>query len=218
MKYGNRISCSAEELCRDFARDHHWVITRRQARDLGMSDDAVTRRARSGDWHVLHPGVFAPVWMPDSAKQQLYAACQVGGVGSVAFGGSAAWLHGLQDFGGRRPEVAVPRPMRQRNDILFRRMAIPDRHRRFKDGIPVIEPSRMLLHLGGSVSAEVLEIAVDQCLREKKTHLDVLAARLNKIGGKGVMGSSAMRKLLKELQGAKSPTGSVLESEIAPHL
>jgi len=160
------------------------------------------------------PGIYRLMTHPPSLTQELYAACLHGGDGAVAFGQAAACLHGLDSFTDPRLEVAAPRHVRNSRGVVFKRIGIPPRHRRFRHGIPVVEPTRMLVHLGASVSEERLEIAVDQCLREQKTHLDVLRRTLYEVGGKGVPGSAAMSKLLRELDKAKSPTGSVLEVKL----
>ena len=213
MSYGKPGWCDAEEAIERNAAGRFGIVTRADCRAHGLSEDAIDRR-RQSRWEPMYPGIYRLRNFPSSLKQELYAACLHGGTGAVAFGPAAAFLHGLDDFEGARPEVAASRHVRAARAVTFRRIEIPARHRHFRYGIPVIEPTRLLVHLGAAVSEERLEFAVDQCLRDRKTHLDVLQRRLTEVGGKGVLGSKMMRKLMRELEQAKSPTGSVLEVKL----
>jgi very-short-patch-repair endonuclease len=86
-----------------FLASHDGVITRAQARALGMSDDQIARKLASGEWLRRAPGVFfACAWPWTPAARVRVAAEWVRPVGTV-LGVAAAWWLGLG--------VASPHPI-----------------------------------------------------------------------------------------------------------
>ena len=71
-----------------------------------------------------------------------------------------------------------------------------------------------LLDLGGTLSSERLELAVDSALRLGLTRFDRLLRHVEKFGGQGVAGSRALAQLLKVREPCPRPTDSILEVEL----
>ncbi|GAA1480921.1 type IV toxin-antitoxin system AbiEi family antitoxin domain-containing protein [Gordonia sinesedis] len=73
------------------------VITRRQARDCGLSDSAISRRVGTGEWIAVARGVLRVA--DRTVDDRIRARIAVAAVGerAVLAGGSAAWWHGLTD-------------------------------------------------------------------------------------------------------------------------
>lgn len=107
------------------------VVSRRQARDAGLSASALTRRVAEGGWRVLHPGVYLVDNAPLTSMGRAWAAvlyAQSPGrpddVPDAAIAGMAAlWLAGAVDECPAVVEVAVPkeRRVRSRAGVLVRR-------------------------------------------------------------------------------------------------
>jgi very-short-patch-repair endonuclease len=71
------------------------VLTRRQARDCGLSDDAIEVRLESGRWQRVHVGVLATFSGPLTRAAQVWAAVLAAGPGAVLSHETAAELAGL---------------------------------------------------------------------------------------------------------------------------
>ena len=68
------------------------LITRRQARDLGLSDQVIRGLRHRGEWQPVLPGVFRVVEGRPSAEQRIRAASLWAGEPSCVSGiAAAAW-------------------------------------------------------------------------------------------------------------------------------
>src|SRR5688572_29023964 len=56
------------------ARRQHGLLTREQAKDLGLSASAIARRLSSGAWARVLPRVFADAHAPETQFQRIKAA------------------------------------------------------------------------------------------------------------------------------------------------
>ena len=99
------------------------VITLALAVDAGMTDAAVSRRVRCGEWRRLSTGVYLRADRTVTAAVSLRAAVYAAGTGAVACGPSAAWWHGLLDRPPRQQWITIPaaRAVRRRDGVRIRR-------------------------------------------------------------------------------------------------
>lgn len=99
------------------------VVTLAQAHSVGMSDNAVSRRVRNGEWVRLGTGVYLRADRQRTAAVGVRSAVYVAGEGAVACGPSAAWWHGLLDTPPREHWMTVPagRSLRSRAGVRMRR-------------------------------------------------------------------------------------------------
>ncbi len=93
----------------DHVRDNDGVITMAQARSVGLSEQAVQRRVRSGQWRRCAPRVYFVDDRPFTDAARIRAAVWGHGPRAVASGLAAAWWHGVTKFAPATVDVTVPR-------------------------------------------------------------------------------------------------------------
>jgi very-short-patch-repair endonuclease len=93
----------------DHFRDHDGVITMAQARSFGLSEQAVRRRVRHGEWRRCAPRVYFVDDRPFTDSARIRAAVWGHGPRAVASGLAAAWWHDLSKYAPALVEVTVPR-------------------------------------------------------------------------------------------------------------
>jgi very-short-patch-repair endonuclease len=93
----------------DFLRCHDGVITTAHASGLGLNNDVVERRARSGHWRRCSPGVYFVDDRPFTDAARIRATVWGHGLRAAASGLAAAWWHGVTKYAPDIVEVTVPR-------------------------------------------------------------------------------------------------------------
>ncbi|WP_237569323.1 DUF559 domain-containing protein [Mycolicibacterium lacusdiani] len=93
----------------DLLRLHDGVVTASQARQIGMSNDAVERRVRSGHWRRCSRGVYFVDDRPFTDAARIRAAVWSYGPRAVGSGLTAAWWWNVTTFAPDVVEVTVPR-------------------------------------------------------------------------------------------------------------
>jgi predicted transcriptional regulator of viral defense system/very-short-patch-repair endonuclease len=168
------------------------VVSVAQLRALGLSKDAVQRRASAGRLHRVHHGVYAvghPVLRREGRWLAAVLAC---GEGAVLSHRSAAAHWGLLTTSAARIDVTVPRAARAGNAKirLHRSHSLIARDTTTHEGIPITSVARTLLDLAATVKAHHLERALAQAQRlelyDHRTITDLLA-RANGHRGKGAL-------------------------------
>lgn len=96
-------------MIENYLRRHDGVITLAQARRAGISEYAVRRKVRSGQWRRCGSGVYFVDDRPFTAAARLRAAVWGRGPRAVASGLAAAWWLGLMTLEPPVIEVTVPR-------------------------------------------------------------------------------------------------------------
>ena len=163
-------------MIESYLRRHDGVITLAQARHAGLSEYAVRRKVRSGQWRRCGPGVYFADDRPFTAAAQLRAAVWGRGSLAVASGLAAAWWLGLMNLRPGIFEVTVPRTASGR-------------------GGPGVRVRRR------DLCAE--DIFEDRGLRVTGLSLTVLEAAVRPNGGAALMDSALQRRLrLEDLQRA----------------
>jgi hypothetical protein len=180
---------------------------------VGMSEAQIDHRIASGQWVVIHPGVYRMAGMPTSWKGDLLAACWAGGFRAAASHRSAAALYGLA--GGRRsmPEIICPRWRRARHDLVVhesKAIAVVDLT--VVDGIPVTTPERTLLDLGAVCSESVVHMALDAAESRELVTLDSVRSTLRRLGRPGRSGAGVLRRVLAAQPRQGGPRASEMET------
>lgn len=85
------------------AKSHAGVVSWQEARDAGMSRDAIRARVTAGRWQRVYRGVYAVAGGPLGRQAELWAAVVHAGDGALLSHESAAELQGLAD----RPSPAI---------------------------------------------------------------------------------------------------------------
>jgi very-short-patch-repair endonuclease len=192
----------------DYLRDHDGVITLAQARAVGLSRDAVSRRVRSGRWLRCSPGVFFVDDRPFTDASRIRVAVWTHGSRAVASGLAAAWWHGVTRFTPEVVEVTVPRVSNHR-----RRFGVCTRRRD-------LAPADVVERKGLRVTAlplTVVEAAarrgggaklMDSALQR---HVELTQLWRAHLRNKGRHGSPAARRLLQAASdGARSEAERLL--------
>jgi very-short-patch-repair endonuclease len=84
------------------------IVTRSQAIRLGLSEDAIDNRLRSGAWHLVHRGVYATFTGDLSREAELWSAVLRAGAGAALSHQTSAELAGLADEPSGIIHIAVP--------------------------------------------------------------------------------------------------------------
>lgn len=92
-----------------YLRRHDGVITLSQAREAGLSEYAVRRRVRSGQWRRCGLGVYFVDDRPFTPAARIRAAVWGRGPLAAASGLAAAWWLGLTAFEPTVIEITLPR-------------------------------------------------------------------------------------------------------------
>ena len=188
-------SYDLDALHRLLARQHG-LITRAQARALGLSDSAIDRRLRTREWVRLASGVFLRAGTAVTWNTKALAACLAGN--ALASHRTAAVLWGLSPFRPGPVEITTPRHLRSRtpgvrahesSDLDLARPVV-------RSGIPVTGIHRTLLDLGAVVPLEQVQLAIDDARRQKLVHWPGLYETLVLHSRRGRNGCGPFRAIL----------------------
>jgi very-short-patch-repair endonuclease len=144
----------------ELAERQHGVVARRQLLALGVGEEAIEVRLRTGRLHRLHRGVYAVGHRVLSREARCLAAVLACGPGAVLSHRSAAALWGMRDPGSRAIEVTTPRKSRSHAAIQRHFAVLPADEVTTERGIPVTTVPRTLFDLAATSSADVVEHAL----------------------------------------------------------
>ncbi|AQT81733.1 hypothetical protein B1R94_24500 [Mycolicibacterium litorale] len=169
-------------MLEDYLRRQDGVITLQQAQRAGLSEFAVRRRVRAGQWRRCSPGVYFADDRPFTAAARIRAAVWSRGHRATASGLAAAWWLGLMTTAPDIVEITVPR----------------NSHGRAARGT----------RLRRRDLAEI-DIIEHRSLRVTALALTVLEAATRRGGGAGIMDAALQRRLgLAHLQQAHTRNGA----------
>ena len=182
-------------------------MTRDQLRELGLTDNGIAHRVKTGRLHRVHTGVYAVGRPPRTALERASAAVLACGPGTVLSHTSALALWGLRTKWPGRFEVIVPGDRRPPG-IKVHRAKLAPRDIRRHNGIRVTSPARTLLDCAPRLSEKALTRAVNEARRSaglRLRDLEDVVERNPKHAGAGRL------KALAGLRGG--PTRSQWEDE-----
>ncbi len=194
------------------------MVERSQLRDLGLGDDAIDTRLRSGRLHRVHAGVFAVGHGLISREGQWMAAALAIGQKAVLSHHSAATLWGLRGYRLRPVHVTVPSKSRHVPGIRRHSShCLPEDEVTIEVGIPVTSVPRTIFDMAGGGDVDLVESLLRQAeYRERYDPLS-LPALLERYPRRH--GCRAVRLALKRLE--ENPSGapaSKLEERFLPFL
>lgn len=183
------------------AASQHGVVLIRQLVELGMSEGTIRRRRASAELVDVQPGVVRHRAHPDTWRSRLLAACL--STGGLASHRSAAIVWQLSSITGGIIEVTVDgRSVSRRAGVIVHHSTQIDRASAVTlDGIPVTGMARTLLDLAAVVPPRLLESAVDDALRLRRTTWPELHAAVLSHSAHGRNGCGPPRALLAERYG-----------------
>ncbi|MCD2190552.1 DUF559 domain-containing protein [Actinomycetospora soli] len=188
------------------------VVHLDQARDHGMSHEAVRRRVAAKQWFPIAPRVYQVASYQPTPQAIIRAAVMSLGPDAVLVGEGAAWWWGLLETRPRRMTVAVGRTSRRRRrkevDLAYR--DVPARDRTTHKRLPVTTPVASVLD--AAVSLGLVEGAklVDTALQRRKVTVAALRAARTRRSGRP--GAELLAALIALAEG-----GAVSEAERRTH-
>ena len=179
------------------AAGQHGVIGRDQALHIGMAARTVVRRAATGQWVAVHPGVYRAASTPASWESELMAALLWAGPGSAASHRAAGRLWGIESLADAPVEITA-RMGRTRPGVIVHRLRPEDQPRiRRKDGLSATAPERTMLDLCAALPLGPCATALDELLHRRLTTVPRIQRALEREGGSGRRGTAALRRLLE---------------------
>jgi very-short-patch-repair endonuclease len=197
-------------LARLLARQYG-LITRAQARSLGMSDGAIHRRLSSGLWVREFPSVFRDVTVPVSWHQRLKALTLRRPSRAWISHRAAGAFWRLDGFNPGLPEVTTVANLRPANGFVLHRVVdVDDCDVTTVANVPVTTVHRTLIDLGSVVHHDDVEVALECALRRRITTIPRLVKRLEALPRH--RGSNVLRTILGHRVAGTPPTESALET------
>jgi very-short-patch-repair endonuclease len=208
---------SRDARCGMLAAEQHGCLTLDQARRAGLSDEAVARRVRAGEWRRVLPCVYALRAAPHTWEQQLVAATLWAGDGAAVSGAAAAAVWEFPDFGRCAVEISHAGTKRGLRGIRVRRVVLPPNHVTSNRGIRVTTPARTLSDIAASAGVARFDAAFHYCLHRGLATLGALREVAEHRTGPGFPGSSRFLGALAAY-GEGAPAASPLEARLASRL
>jgi len=191
------------------AAGQHGVVARWQLRDLGLDDNAIAYRLRTGRLHRLHQGVYAVGHTVLTARGRWMAAVLAAGPSGVLSHASAAALWDLRRSAAVIVDVTIADGgSRKRKGLRIHRARDLTGQTTTHDAIPVTTPARTILDLAATLQRRPLERLLDQAQNTRLT--DVVSLEALARAHTGHRGAS---RLLATLD-AHEPGATLTKSEL----
>ncbi|MCU1463924.1 MAG: Protein of unknown function (DUF559)/Domain of unknown function [Acidimicrobiales bacterium] len=196
------------------AEQQHGLITREQARRLGVDGSCIARRMRQGRWDRVGRSVYRLSGSPKTAAQTLMAAVLGAGPQTVAARESAAALSRLPGFRLVPPQMLRPqgRDAEDRRPGLRLTCWLPASHITVVDAIPTTTAVRTAFDLCGAIHPKRAERALDNGLAMKLFTVDQCTALVHDLCKSGRAGSTLFRELVEARGGGYVAPESELEA------
>jgi very-short-patch-repair endonuclease len=203
------------------AAAQHGVVSRKQMRALGMSDDVIDHAIGLGRLHRVFRGAYAVGHPHRSAQSRLMAAVLACGKGAVISHRSAAALLRLIDKGPVVIDVIAPPSRGRKIDGIRLHLVRPPRldETGTMHGIPCTSPARTLVDLAGVVGERTLRSAFERAAARRRM-LDIPA--IERSIDPRRRGMKVLAKLIDEWRGAapllktRGKLKSPLEAKVLP--
>jgi hypothetical protein len=183
------------------AAEHHGVFTLAEARERGVSSDALTQRLRRGLIQRREPGVYVFASAPTTWHQAVLVACRA--EGGWASHRTAGVVWGLDGFRPGVIEVLTPRWKRRPNrSIRVHETRCFDRSDQAEvDGIPVTSVERTVADLGAVLPFDRVEMAMTDAINRRMTSPEALWVCLDCLDVPGRPWIAPLRRVVGPLVG-----------------
>ncbi len=198
------VSGTRDERIGQIAAHQRSRVDRRQLRQAGISDSAITRLVAKGQLHREHPGVFAvghPGHGPLTRETSALLACRPGALLSHM---SAAELWGLVRPGhpGRPVDVLIAgrQTARPAGVTVHRTRRLHPSEVRFHERLPVTSPARTIFEIADELPKRAVERAIDDGLERNLVRLSQIRDVIARNPGRRA--STILRSLLQQRTGS----------------
>ena len=197
------------------AASQYGVFSRGQAIAAGFSKSAIDRRVRSGRWRVALRGVYRLSGVPPSHQQKLMEAFLWAGPSAVVSHRSAGELLGLEGVPKGFVELTARKDRRTPPGIILHVTEALPRSDCAKLGpFTLTNVTRTCIDLGAVVGEEIVEVAMEDALRTRRTSLDKLSRRTDALVCKGRTGPGVIKRLLGRRISSERPTDTGFETKL----
>jgi len=181
------------------AADQYGLFTLTQALASGLTHRIVERRARSGAFLRIEPGLFAVGGSPQSWHRSAMTAVLSGSERTAASHRTAAFLWGMTSHSPTRIEVVTTRHDRaKRNSFtVHESLDLLSGDVVEVDSLPVTTAVRTVVDLGAVSQAWAVESCLDSGLRKGLFDLRDVEAFVDRVAKRGRRGVGVIRPLLE---------------------
>jgi very-short-patch-repair endonuclease len=198
---------------RRLAAEQAGLVTRAQARALGIERYVIRNRIAAGEWRELTNEVLVLVGSPPTRMRVALApVLAAGSDASLSHESALAWW-GVPGFSLAPTTVTIPR--RTRRDtlgVVATSSVWPDHHRTVHEGVPVTTPSRALVDVAPTIHPKRLERALDTAWVKGLVSGPMLRLVLDDLQGRGRRQAPELARLLADRGPGWVPPASRLEA------
>ena len=189
------------------------AFTRAQALRLGYSRSAIDRRLRSGTWVALHPGVFVVPGAPVTRMTELWAAVLAAGEGTSVTHETSATIHGAERLAAEPITLTNRHGSHHRIDGAFVHQIddLTQLDLVTWRGLSLSSPARSIVEIAATSHRDLVDRALDDLVRSKRTSFGAIAAALGRVARPGKPGVTTLARLLDARTGGHVPSQSELE-------
>lgn len=180
----------------DLAREQHWVVSRRQLLQLGITVDAITWMLHRGDLRPLHRGVYLVGHeVPPPLALESAALVSMGNRALLSHQ-TAAYLDKLLPHPAQPVHVTVVgRAVAARPQLhIHHATTLARRDTRTRDGLRLTTIHRTILDLAAKMGLDELEQLVAEAVRRRRTNERALRDQLQRNPGRP--GTRSLRAVL----------------------
>ena len=175
------------------------LVTRPRLLSLGITDEEMLGRLARGSLRMIHPGVYATFGRSLDDRARALAACLAAGPGAVASHRTALSMWGLLD--GEQPiDITAPRQSHPIPEgiVVHRPNVLRSIDVTVRQDVPITNPIRSLLDAGAELPSHVVGECVERALVARLVTVKGLRVILVELGGRGRMGTAALRRHLDQ--------------------
>jgi predicted transcriptional regulator of viral defense system len=214
-KYGGfRRQARVDAAIASLAARQHGMLGVGQLAAVGLSVNAVQKRAASGRLHRIHRGVYSLTPKRLLTREGHWMAAVLScGPSAVVSHRTAAKLHGLLDYNGAKLDVTVPgrRGRRRGYIVVHGSTTLTPSDVTVVNNIPCTTVARTLIDLAEVLDRRRLERAFDQADVEEVLDMAAITDQLERNSTRPA--ARKTRALLAEHYPGSTPTESQLEEE-----
>jgi predicted transcriptional regulator of viral defense system len=175
---GKRRTRVRGQIVAELAARQYGVVSRRQLRARGFSDDLIDEWLARSQLIPVHRGIFAVGRRPLTAAGRCMAGVLAGGLEGALSRRPARWFWGLCDSMGGLVHVTVPTDRRSRSGLVFHRLKLPNDERTVHEGIPITTVARTLFDAAAVESParlrQVIALAEARALADSPSLQDLM--------------------------------------------
>jgi hypothetical protein len=198
----------------DDATRHQSIFRIEDARDAGLSESQIRRRATDA-WHRMHDGIFRVSGAAATWRSELLGAAWARGDGAVISHRTAAALYEVP--GARRAPIEITCHRWDRPQlpaiVAHEQRRLPAADITEVDGIPIVTPELLVLQLAWwKPSPNYIEAVIHALRRKRLISYSSMHATFLRHARRGLRGVASTRIALERWNPAGAPTESEMET------